>query len=168
MNLLTSFFGRPKQPSPDEFGQALFGVALDRTNTLNGELESMGVLARFPEVQQSKQYLMQLTIFAMAPLDQLLAETPSPALERTRDAMRLAFTQKFRIQTPSPGDLVLDALFRAYAQAALSEDVLRLGQLATEAVGLDDADAEVLLLNSYTAALDSYLPVISQFDLDSR
>jgi len=168
MGFFTRLFAGREELTPERFGRSLFDVALDRMRTLHAELDSMGVLARVPGVTTSKQYPVSLAIFSIAPLDQLLAETPSVTTKRARVALRRAFKDKFRIQTPDE-DPVLDSLLGTYARTARAGDVLGLGQLAAEAMGLEgEAEAEVLFVTSYTVGLDSYSSVISEYERGTR
>jgi hypothetical protein len=159
MGFFSRVFGS-SSPSPssdmtaEQMGSALFQIVLERVRDHHAQLQELNLVSS-PAPAPTVQYLMGLTTFVLAPLEQALSDLPFPQVRAVKSAVRAAFIKEFKIRSPAEFTPALDTLMRAYAQMARAGDLITLGARAAESIGLDgNVDAETFLVGSYTSSLN--------------
>ncbi len=165
MGFFSRLFGsssRPTSTTPQQIGEALFRQVMERVRDHHAELQSMVSLP-----SATKEYLIGLTTFVLAPLEQVLSDVPMPELHAAKSGVREALMKEFKIQSPSQFTPVLNAQMNAYAQMARTGDLPTLGARAAESIGLDgNFDIETLLVRWYTSSLNFWLDALAAFGFD--
>ncbi len=155
--------GRHPRMTPEQFGEALYNIALGRMRNHHAELVPLGAAP-----SPSKEYLIGLTTFVLAPLEQVLSDVPMPQLRAAKRGLRSALMRQFKVRDTSQFEPVLNGQMSAYAQMARAGDLLTLGTRAAESIGLDgNVDVETFLVKSYTSSLNFWLDQLAVFGVET-